>query len=178
VPIAHPSLQDLYGPNYFDDAYIDETTRSHGALTDAPGRSWSVRHYKKILPERPTLPAENRRAWLYVGIFPTTVIGFYPDSTIFYQEFPIAVDRTIQRSGAYRYKDEDRALKLSRYLSGRIDRVTGREDNQLIEWCFEATKSSAYDDTILSDRERGVREYHDILRRKIPDYRLKSPPAG
>lgn len=175
VPIAHPSLQDLYGPNYYDDAYLNETTRSHGALSDTPGRSWSVRNYKKILPNRPDLPEANRRAWLYVGLFPTTVIGFYPDSTIFYQEFPLSVDRTIQRSGAYRYKDEDRALKLSRYLASRIDRVTGREDNQLIEWCFEATKSSAYEDTILSDRERGVREYHDILRSKIPDYRLNEP---
>lgn len=178
VPIAHPSLQDLYGPNYYDDVYINETTRSHGALSDTPGRSWSVRNYKKLLPNRPDLPEANRRAWLYVGLFPSTVIGFYPDSTVFYQEFPLAVDKTIQRSGTYRYKNEDRALKLSRYLASRIDRVTGREDNQLIEWCFEATKSSAYDDTILSDRERGVREYHDILRSKIPDYRLDSPPNG
>ena len=178
VPVAHPSLQDLYGPNYYDEPLIDGTTRSLGELTERPGRLWSVRHYKRLLPERAELPVPNRRAWLYIGLFPNTVIAFYPDSALFYQEHPLGARRTVQRGATYRYRDESREMRLSRYLSGRIDRVTGREDTQLIEWTWEAMQSSAFDGIVLSDREYLVRSYHDALRDTIPVMTLEHAPAG
>ena len=177
VPVAHPSLQDLYGMNYYDEPLRDGTTRSFGAFTERPGRLWSVRHYKQILPERTGLPASHRRAWLYIGLFPNTVLAFYPDSAIFYQEYPINARSTVQRGAAYRYRDESRPMRLSRYLSGRIDRVTGREDTQLIEWTWEAMQSSAFDGIILSDREYLVRSYHDALRASVPVMTLDRAPA-
>ena len=178
VPVAHPSLQDLYGPNYYDEPLIDGTTRSLGELTKRPGRLWSVRHYKRILPERAGLPVLHRRAWLYIGLFPNTVIAFYPDSALFYQEHPLGARRTVQRGATYRYRDESREMRLSRYLSGRIDRVTGREDTQLIEWTWEAMQSSAFDGIVLSDREYLVRSHHDALRAAIPVMTLEHAPSG
>ena len=178
VPVAHPSLQDLYGPNYYDEPLIDGTTRSLGEFTERPGRRWSVRHYKRILPERAGLPARHRRAWLYIGLFPNTVIAFYPDSALFYQEHPLGARRTVQRGATYRYRDESRETRLSRYLSGRIDRVTGREDTQLIEWTWEAMQSSAFDGIVLSDREYLVRSHHDALRAAIPVMTLERAPPG
>ena len=178
VPEAHPSLQDLYGRHYYDEPLIDGTSRAFAELTDRPGRLWSVRHYKKILPDRVELPMPNRRAWLYVGLFPNTVIAFYPDSTIFYQEYPLTARRTVQRGAAYRYRKESRELRLSRYLSGRIDRRTGREDAQLTEWTWEAMQSSAFDGIILSDREYLVRSYHDEFRASVPVMTLDRAPAG
>ncbi len=178
VPIAHPALQDLYGKNYYDEPLVDGSNRSFGEFNDGPGRLWSVRHYKKILPEMADLRPANRRAWLYLGIFPNTVIGLYPDSMIFYQEFPVSAGKTIQRGGTYRYATESRELRLARYLSGRIDRDTIDEDTQLIEWCFEAMQSSAYDDIVLSDLEYGVRCHHDQLRHLIPVMALTEPPVG
>ena len=177
VPVAHPSLQDLYGPNYYDEPLIDGTTRSLGEFTERPGRLWSVRHYKRILPERAGLPALHRRAWLYIGLFPNTVIAFYPDSALFYQEHPLGARRTVQRGATYRYRDESREMRLSRYLSGRIDRVTGREDTQLTEWTWEAMQSSAFDGIVLSDREYLVRSHHDALRAAIPVMTLEHAPA-
>jgi phenylpropionate dioxygenase-like ring-hydroxylating dioxygenase large terminal subunit len=178
VPIAHPALHDLYGKNYFDEPPVNGSNRSFGAFNEGSSRLWSVRHYKKILPEMANLPPPNRRAWLYLGLFPNTVIGLYPESMIFYQEFPVSAHKTIQRGGTYRYAQESRELKLARYLSGRIDRETVDEDTQLIEWCCEATQSSAYDDIMLSDLEYGVRCYHDRLRELVPVMTLKDPPAG
>ena len=178
VPIAHPALHDLYGKNYFDQPLVNGSNRSFGGFNEGPGRLWSVRHYKKILPEMTNLPTANRRAWLYLGIFPNTVIGLYPESMIFYQEYPVSAHKTIQRGGAYRYANESREQRLARYLSTRIDRDTQDEDTQLIEWCCEATQSSAYDDIILSDLEYGVRSYHDRLREVVPVMTLKEPPAG
>ena len=176
VPEAHPGLQDLYGRSYYDEPLVDGTSRAFGALTERPGRLWSVRHYKKFLPERLELPASSRRAWLYIGLFPNTVLAFYPDSTLFYQEYPISARRTIQRGANYRYRDENRALRLSRYLSGRIDRYAGREDTQLIEWTWEAMESSAFDGIMLSDREYMVRSYHDAFRARVPVTTLDCTP--
>lgn len=176
VPVAHPSLQDLYGPNYYDEPLKNDTTRSFGGLSDSAGKFWSVRHYKKLLPKVPRLPRENQRAWLYLGLFPNTVIGLYPTSAIFYQEYPVSAGLTIQRSGAYRYPDETREMRASRYLAQRIDRVTADEDTQLIHWSCEAMESSAFDDIILSDLEHNVRGYHDAFRDAVPVMRLKSAP--
>jgi hypothetical protein len=106
------------------------------------------------------------------------VFGFYPDRVGFYQEWPVAVDRTVQRSGTYALADERRDMRLARYLSDRIDRVTGREDMQLIIWSWEAMQSSGFSGTILSDLEAGVRDYHDELRRRIPVLNLEDEPAA
>ncbi|WP_420419967.1 aromatic ring-hydroxylating oxygenase subunit alpha [Pacificispira sp.] len=177
VPMAHPGLQDLYGKHYVDEPMIDGTNRSVGPFTETDGRLWSVKNYKKILPDRPNLPPESKRAWLYLGIFPNTVIGFYPDSMIFYHEYPVAAGKTIQRGTTYRYADEDRQLRVARYLSERIDRITVEEDTQLIKWSCEAMQSSAFDGIILSDREYGVRCYHDALRERIPVMNEEQAPA-
>lgn len=177
VPMAHPGLHDLYGKNYYDEPIINGTNRSFGELTDSPSHLWSVRHYKKILPDFPNLSGPNKRAWLYIGVFPNTVISFYPESAAFYQEYPLASGRTLQRGATYRYAEESREMRLSRYLSERIDKLTTEEDTQLIEWTCEAMESSAFDGIILSDREYGVRAYHDKLRDLLPVMSLPDAPA-
>jgi phenylpropionate dioxygenase-like ring-hydroxylating dioxygenase large terminal subunit len=177
VPTAHPSLQDLYGQSYADDPHIFGTSRSFAPFNPGVGRRWSVQRYKNILPENMDLPESHRRAWLYIGMFPNLVISLYPDQVSFYQEFPIAIDRTIQRGASYALPDERREMKLARYLAGRIDRVTSREDTQLIQWSWESMQSSGFAGMILSDLEQGVRSYHDQLRRLMPVVILEEEPA-
>ena len=177
VPRAHPGLQDLYGHGYSDEPFVRGASRSFAPFNDGPGSMWSVRKYKKLLPEVAHLPESHRRAWLYIGFFPNTVLTFYPDSVMFYQEFPLAVDRTLQRGRAFAYRDESRELRAARYLAGRIDRITGKEDAQLIVWSNEAVHSSGYDGVILSDLEYGVRSYHDHLRQLMPVLDLDQAPA-
>ncbi len=176
VAQAHPGLHDLYGHGYFDEPYIDGVARSVAPFNDGPGRRWSVRHYKRILPEPRRLPESHRRLWLYVGMFPNFVFGFYPDSVIFYQEIPVSPTRTLQRSAIYRRPGESRALRLARYLSGRIDRDASEEDRLLTVWSCEAALSSAYDGIVLSDLEFGLKTFHDHLRILIPALRLDHPP--
>ena len=176
VAMAHPGLQDLYGRNYYDEPLAAGCGRSFAAFNESPGRLWSVRHYKKILPEMTALPESHRRAWLYIAIFPNAVIGLYPESVMFYQEMPLSTGLTIQRGMVYRYAEESREMRLARYLSGRIDQETGREDTQLIEWCYEATQSSGYDAAMLSSLENGVQTYHDYLRELLPVTRLDQEP--
>ena len=178
VAKAHPGLHDLYGQNYIDEPFSSGTSRSFGVFNDGPGHLWSVRHYKNLLPEQDFLPESHRRAWLYVGIFPNTVLGFYPDSIKYYQEFPISIGQTMQSGREYKHRDDSRQMRIARYLSTRIDRYTSDEDVQLTIWSYEATRSSGYDGVLLSDLEYGVRSYHDTLRRLMPVLGLDRPPAS
>lgn len=177
VPVAHPALQDLYGNGYIDEYMGFGVTRSKGVFNDSRDRYWSVRNYKKFLPAMAHLPEANRKAWYYYGLFPNLVLMLYPDMAGFYQEFPLGVDRTVQRFAYYALDDGRRETKVSRYLALRIDAQTGMEDTQLIEWCFEALQSSGYKGLILSDLESGVRNYHDMLRQVVPVAGLEHPPS-
>ncbi len=178
VPQAHPALNDLYGKDYHDEPMIGETSRSVGRFTPGPKKHWSVRNYLNILPENTDLPEANRDIWLYIGIFPNVVLGFYPDCIIFYQEIPQSPTVTLQKGGIFHHPDESRERKLARYLSGRIDRETSKEDMMLSVWVSEATKSSAYDGVIFSELEKGVPSYHGMLRSKLPITRLNNEPEA
>lgn len=178
VPLAHPALQDLYGGRYYDQSLDFGRSRSVGSFNDGVGKLWSVRNYKKFLPEVEGLPPAKQRTWMYYGLYPNTVFMLYPDSVGFYQEFPITEGKTLQRFAYYARPDARREMKIARYLSERIDRDTGREDAQLIVWSCEATKSSAYKGIMLSDLEAGVRDYHDYLRELLPVIKMDAPPAA
>ena len=173
---AHPGLHQLYGDGYFDEPYVNGTSRSVGTFNEAYGHRWSVRKYREILPEADQLPLHQRRQWIYFGMFPNFVLGLYPDSVIYYQEVPQSAEQTVQRGMCYRRAKESREMKAARYLSGRIDRDTAEEDQMLMVWSCEATKSSAYDGVILSDLEYGVKTYHDHLRRLLPVMERPVPP--
>ena len=173
---AHPGLHQLYGNGYFDEPYANGTSRSVGTFNEAYGHRWSVRKYREILPEADNLPREQQRQWIYFGMFPNFVLGLYPDSVIYYQEVPQSAEQTVQRGMCYRRRNESREMKAARYLSGRIDRDTADEDQMLMVWSCEATKSSAYDGVIFSDLEYGVKTYHDHLRQLLPVMEQPVPP--
>ena len=173
---AHPGLHQLYGDGYFDEPYANGTSRSVGTFNEAYGHRWSVRKYREILPDADNLALHQRRQWIYFGMFPNFLLGLYPDSVIYYQEVPQSAEQTVQRGMCYRRRNESREMKAARYLSGRIDRDTADEDQMLMVWSCEATKSSAYDGVIFSDLEYGVKTYHDHLRQLLPVMEQPVPP--
>ncbi len=177
VPMAHPALQDLYGRHYYDEPYDSGISRSFAEFDESPGKLWSVRHYKNLLPDAEHLPQSHKRAWLYLGIFPNAVITFYPEAVDFYQEFPVSAGQTVQRGAEYALPGEGRQMRLARYLSGRINRDTVAEDIQLTVWSYEAAQSSGYDGIILSELEYGVKSHHDELRRLMPVLHCKAEPG-
>ncbi|MCW5706485.1 aromatic ring-hydroxylating dioxygenase subunit alpha [Shinella sp.] len=176
VAMAHPALQDLYGSTYYDEPFVDGLCRSFATYNPHAGRRWSVRNYVKISPENRALPERLRKAWIYFGLFPNAVIAVTPETVQFYQEFPLGVGRTLLRGGIYRYRQEERAHRLARYLALRIDRDTQAEDVQLTVWSNEAMTSNAFAGFYLSDLEYGVRTHHDHLRRVLPVVTLKEAP--
>lgn len=176
VAMAHPGLQDLYGSNYRDEPYENGVSRSEGQFTKSKGRHWAVRNYKKFSKKQKSLPESMARTWVYYGIFPNSVIAMTPETSLFYQEFPVSFDESIIRSATYRYPNEDRQQKVARYLASRIDRETVVEDQQLTIWSNESMASDSFDGFYLSDAEYGVRTYHDHLRSLLPVYNVKEAP--
>ena len=177
VPVAHPALQQLYGPGYYDEVSDNEVARSFGALRhDDQAKLWSVRNYLKLLPEADHLPESHRRAWLYYGVFPSTSLELTPDFFSFYQTLPLTSERCRMRGRTYALPDGGREMRAARYLHGRINEQTGREDNHLMALFSEGMRSSAFDGLLLSDLEYGVRAYHDRLRRLMPVLNLEAPP--
>ena len=177
VAMAHPALQDLYGSTYYDEPFVDGLCRSFATYNPHAGRRWSVRNYVRISPENIRLPQRLRKAWIYFGLFPNAVIAVTPETVQFYQEFPLGVGRSLLRGGIYRYRQEQRAHRLARYLASRIDRDTQAEDVQLTVWSNEAMTSNAFAGFYLSDLEYGVRTHHDHLRKVLPVVTLKEAPG-
>ncbi|MFO0993009.1 MAG: aromatic ring-hydroxylating dioxygenase subunit alpha [Hyphomicrobiales bacterium] len=177
VPVAHPALNDLYGSRYADFSVKFGVSRSEGQFNEGQSRYWSVKNYKKTLPPMKHLPEELQKKWFYFGLFPNLVLMLYPDLIGFYQEYPVAIDKTVQRIAYYALDDDRREVRASRYLARRIDEITGAEDTQLIIWSWESMQSSGYKGMILSDLEAGVRNYHDALRQMLPVMSLDRQPS-
>ncbi len=175
IPVGHPTLQQLYGTDARDDL-IDGIPVSYVPFNPNPATSWSVRHYQKLLPEYPHLPAANRRAWLYVGIFPSMVLGLYPDSIEYYMTLPESVDRTHCLGAAFALEDSRRAARAARYLSDRINRITGVEDQSFVDALQQGLSSSARPTPRLSSIEAGVRQFHHDIQAHIPVAGLSEPP--
>ena len=176
VAMAHPGLQELYGPSYTDIFHDNGLAQANSTYGDRPGRRWSVRNYVKLSPVQDWLPQRLQRAWNYYGLFPNTVFIFTPETVQYYQEIPVSKDETRMSSALYRQPDETRQSRVARYLGARIDRETSDEDQQLTIWSNESMKSKAFDTFHLSDHEYGVRLHHDKLRRLLPVARLAKPP--
>ena len=177
VPLAHPSLQELYGRDYRDLYLKGGLSASFGYFGDKQGRRWSVRHYLTTTEERTDLPPHLRNAWSYYGIFPNQVFAFTPEGAQFYHDLPVSTRKTRLTGRLYRRPVEERRQRLARYLAARIDRDTSAEDQQLTIWSNEAMKSQAFDGFHLSDLEYGVRRHHDRLRALLPVMRHDEAPA-
>jgi phenylpropionate dioxygenase-like ring-hydroxylating dioxygenase large terminal subunit len=176
VAMAHPALHDLYGQDYRDQPYVQGVSRSLGRFGRTGSRLWSVRHYQALAGGPDWLDQSRRQVWGYYGLFPNVVIAVTPELVQFYQEFPTGVQSTRIRGAVYRRPSETRRERLARYLAGRIDRATSKEDMQLSIWSNESMKSCGFDGFHLSDLERTVRSHHDQLRKLLPVVALPSAP--
>ncbi len=177
VPMAHPSLQQLYGKSY-RDLEIDGVVYSTGVVDERPARLWSVDRYKQLLPEFPHLPADHQRLWLYVGVFPNMVFAIYPDMLEFYMTVPIDVQRTAIVGGGFALPDDRREVRVSRYLNNRINMLTDKEDRNLCKWLQEGVRSSVFPVDMLSELEHGVVGFHRRLKERLPVARLVDEPAA
>lgn len=174
VAVGHPCLQQLYGKSY-TDSEIQGIAVSSATINQKPGRIWSVKNYQQLLPQFDHLPPQNQRLWRYIGLFPNTVIGLYPDSIEFYMTIPEAVNRTRYLGCSYGLPDARRQTAAARFLNRRINATTDREDEFFVMQMQQGLRSSALPEPKLSSREHGVRRFHKAIQRKIPSANFKHP---
>ena len=177
VPIAHPGLHRLVGTSYYDEVLSDLVGRSFSTLREAVSPGWSEGLYQRLLPTAEHLPESHRRAWLYYGLLPNLSIAFYPDCVDFFQAFPIAPGRCLVRGHTYALPDQRREMRAARYLNDRINKRVTEEDRDIAAWSAEGMHSSGFQGAILSDKEKGVRALHDLIRAAIPVAALEQAPA-
>ena len=179
VPIGHPSLQQLYG-NGYSDTEIEGIPVSYGPFNEMDAKLWSVRNYLKLLPKFEHLSEQEQNRWLYVGLFPNTVFGLYPDSMETYQVFPTSVNECQVVSRTYALPDHRREVQAVRYLNRRINSETEFEDRSFMKWLQQGMSSSVYPEWTLSETaETGVAAYHKKVQAALPVSLLAhAPPSG
>lgn len=177
VPTGHPALQQLYGKTY-EDSEIGGVLIARAQINDNPGRIWSVRQYQKLLPQFDHLPEQNQRAWLYFNIFPSMVIGLYPESIEFYMTLPNTVDSSWYLGASYALPDDRREVNVARYLSARINKLTEKEDASFMRWMQLGMNSSAFPTPKLSSKEQNVRRFHKRIQSELPAARLANEPKS
>ncbi len=175
VPIGHPALHELYGETY-KDTIENEIMVARGTISDRIARSWSVRHYQKLLPAFDHLPAQRQRIWFYFNFYPNLIFGFYPDMMEIYMTIPESIDTTRYISRTYALPDKRPETRASRYLNVRINTETADEDDAFVAALQKGMLSTAWQPPRLSTLEEGVRFFHHRIQRDLPVGQLEKPP--
>jgi phenylpropionate dioxygenase-like ring-hydroxylating dioxygenase large terminal subunit len=176
VPVGHPGLYRMFGAHYEAEVRGGDVARHIHWLREKVSENWSERHYQKILPAIEHLPEERRRAWAYYTLQPNIAFDIYPDSIDFFHVVPLGPGKAKIRGRAYGLPDSSRGLKAARWLNWRINTQVQREDDELIRSVQAGLASESYSTGILSEKEIGVRQLHDLVRRELPVARLPEPP--
>ena len=107
---------------------------------------------------------------------PNLGIDVFPDQMDFFQLLPDGPGRCIVRGAVYGLKDERREMRALRFLSWRINTQVNNEDRWLCSRVQRGLASSSYRPGPLSQLERWMLEFHELLRERIPEFRLASAP--
>jgi phenylpropionate dioxygenase-like ring-hydroxylating dioxygenase large terminal subunit len=180
VPIGHPGLFRMLTPDYDDQTNLPTgVARGISWLRERPSSKWSERMYQKLVGQvTRDLPEPHRRRWTFYSMLPNLGIDVFPEQMDFFQVLPRGPGKCTIRGGSFARPDSRREMKVTRYLSARINRQAQREDEFLCRRVQQGLASSSYEPGPLSALEGCMLEFHDLLRERIPEVRSGTPPAG
>src|SRR5271165_3426996 len=177
VPIGHPGLYRMFTPDYEDQATVPGIARGVSWMRDKPSSRWSERMYQKLVGSAVThLPEKERRCWRFYSMLPNLGIDIFPDQMDFFQLLPGGPGKCLVRGAMFGLPGAGAELRAVRYLSNRINTEVNNEDRWLCERVQRGLASSSYTPGPLSHLERHMLEFHDLLRARIPEFHLASPP--
>jgi phenylpropionate dioxygenase-like ring-hydroxylating dioxygenase large terminal subunit len=178
VPIGHPGLYRMFTPDYEDQATVPGVARGLSWLRDKRSARWSEGLYQALIGGVALhLPEDLRRCWRFYSALPNLGIDVYPDQMDFFQVLPGGPGKCIIRGGVFGLPGAGRELRAVRYLSDRINKSVNAEDRWLCERVQRGLASSSYQPGPLSRLEGCMLEFHNLLRQRIPEFRLSSAPA-
>jgi len=177
VPIGHPGLFRMFTPDYDDQKGVPGVARGLSWMRDKDSSRWSEGLYQRLIGKAAThLPQDLRRCWRFYSALPNLGIDVFPDQMDFFQVLPNGPGRCIIRGGVFGLPDERREMRAARYLSSRINTQVNNEDRWLCGRVQRGLASGSYRPGPLSRLERWMLEFHDLLRERIPEFRLANPP--
>ena len=177
VPIGHPGLYRMFTPDYDDVASVPGVARGVSWMRDQPSSRWSERLYQKLVAGAVThLPESLRRCWRFYSALPNLGIDVFPDQMDFFQLLPGGPGKCIVRGAMFGLPNESRETRAVRYLSNRINTEVNNEDKWLCQRVQRGLASSSYKPGPLSRLEVYMHEFHNMLRERIPEFRLANAP--
>ena len=177
VPIGHPGLFRMFTPDYDDQKGVPGVARGLSWMRDKDSSRWSEGLYQRLIGRAAThLPQDLRRCWRFYSALPNLGIDVFPDQMDFFQVLPNGPGRCIIRGAVFGLPDERREMRAARYLSSRINTQVNNEDRWLCSRVQRGLASGSYRPGPLSRLERWMLEFHDLLRERIPEFRLANPP--
>ena len=168
-PTAHAGLTDLYGRRYEEGPWLDGTHRIRGPFNESPSRQPLNQRYRDLVSQHPAPFNAIPQAWLYIGLFPSSVLVFYPESAGFYRSIPLSPTESVMNGADYSFAEESEGMKEARKVAAEINDVVMAEDKHICELHFQATASKYWEQGIFGDSEKALREHHDMLRKLIPE---------
>jgi phenylpropionate dioxygenase-like ring-hydroxylating dioxygenase large terminal subunit len=177
VPIGHPGLFRMFTPDYEDQASVPGIARGLSWMRDNDSSRWSEGLYQRLSRKVAThLPEDLRRCWRFYSALPNLGIDVFPDQMDFFQVLPDGPGRCIIRGAVFGLPDDRREMRAARYLSSRINCQVNNEDRWLCSRVQRGLASGSYRPGPLSRLERWMLEFHNLLRERIPEFRLANAP--
>jgi phenylpropionate dioxygenase-like ring-hydroxylating dioxygenase large terminal subunit len=177
VPIGHPGLYRMFTPDYDDVASVPGVARGVSWMREQPSSRWSERQYQKLVAGAVGhLPETLRRSWRFYSALPNLGIDVFPDQMDFFQLLPGGPGKCIVRGAMFGLPDDSREIRAVRYLSNRINTQVNNEDKWLCQRVQRGLASGSYKPGPLSRLEVYMHEFHNLLRERIPEFRLASAP--
>src|SRR6266481_266448 len=177
VPIGHPGLYRMFTPDYDDQSRVPGVARGLSWLRETRSSRWSEGLYQSLIGRAAAhLPEELRRCWRFYSALPNLGIDVFPDQMDFFQVLPAGPGKCIIRGAVFGLPGAARELRAARYLSNRINTSVNNEDRWLCERVQRGLASSSYQPGPLSRLEGCMFEFHNLLRTRIPEFRLPAPP--
>lgn len=177
VPIGHPGLYRMFTPDYDDQASVAGIARGVSWLREQPSSRWSERLYQKLVGRAAAhLPEAQRRCWRFYSALPNLGIDVFPDQMDFFQVLPAGPGKCIVRGTTFGLPDASPELRAVRFLSNRINTQVNNEDQWLCQRVQRGLASSSYKPGPLSRLERYMHQFHNLLRERIPEFRLAHAP--
>jgi phenylpropionate dioxygenase-like ring-hydroxylating dioxygenase large terminal subunit len=179
VPIGHPGLNRMFTPDYEDQLKLPTgVARGVSWLRATLSSRWSERLYQQLIQGVATdLPEEYRQRWTFYSTLPNLGIDVFPEQMDFFQVLPRGPGRCTIRGASFGHPDSRREMRLVRYLGARINRQVQHEDRALCARVQQGLTSGSYEPGPLSGLESCMLEFHELLRERIPELRLPSPPT-
>jgi phenylpropionate dioxygenase-like ring-hydroxylating dioxygenase large terminal subunit len=177
VPIGHPGLYRMFTPDYEDQTSVPGVARGLSWMRENDSPRWAEGRYQRLIRKAATyLPEDLRRCWRFYSALPNLGIDVFPDQMDFFQVLPDGPGRCLIRGAVFGLPDERREMRAARYLSSRINTQVNNEDKWLCARVQRGLASTSYRPGPLSKLEGWMLEFHNLLRERIPEFKLANAP--